>query len=138
MIVEFEIPRIQPKERPRVAYASRTIYTPRKTTDYESEVRFIYNITCGHVFEGAVKVEMTFMMHRPKTVKREYPSVIPDLDNLVKSTMDGLNPHTDGYNRTTKGAWLDDGQVVEIHATKVYTDGEDKTIVRIEDVKSDM
>lgn len=133
MIVEFEIPRIQPKERPRVAYASRTIYTPRKTTDYESEVRFIYNITCGHVFEGAVKVTIEFYFHRPKTVKRKQPTVKPDLDNCIKSILDGLNPHQETYG-TTKGAWLDDGQVVEIHAKKVYTDGEDKTIVRIEDV----
>lgn len=133
MIVEFEIPRIQPKERPRVAYQTRNIYTPRKTTEYESEVRFIYNIVSGHQFEGAVKVDIIFMIHRPKTVKREHPTVVPDVDNLVKSTLDGLNPYTDHYGRTTKGAWADDGQVIEIHAKKIYTEDEDKTIVRIED-----
>lgn len=133
MTVEFEIPRIQPKERPRVAYTTRTIYTPRKTSEYESEVRFLYNIMSGYQFYGAVKVEIVFLLHKPKTVKREYPSVIPDLDNLIKATLDGLNPHEDHYGRVTKGAWLDDGQVIEIHAVKRYTDGEEKTVVRIED-----
>lgn len=133
MTVEFEIPRIQPKERPRVAYSTRNIYTPRKTSDYESLVRFLYNIFSGHQFEGAVRVDITFLIHRPKTVKRKLPTVIPDTDNLVKSTLDGLNPYTDHYGRVTKGAWNDDAQVVEIHAVKRYTDGEDKTIVRIED-----
>lgn len=134
MTVEFEIPRIQPKERPHVAYNTRSIYTPRKTKEFESEVRFIYNIVSGHQFEGAVKVDLEFHIHRPKTVTRELPTVIPDTDNLIKSTLDGLNPKTDGYGRVTKGAWMDDSQVVEIHARKMYTDGEDKTRVRIEDV----
>ena len=133
MVVEFEIPRIQPKERPQVSYNTRNIYTPRKTTSFESEVRFIYNIQSGYQFEGAVKVTCMFMIHKPKTVKREYPTVVPDTDNLVKAVLDGLNPKRDGFGRITKGAWKDDSQVIEIHARKMYTDGEDKTIVRIED-----
>ena len=134
MIVEFEIPRIQPKERPQVAYSTRTIYTPQRTRSYESLVRTIYGDVSGHQFEGGVKVDIEFHIHKPKTVKRKYPTVIPDCDNLVKSTLDGLNPYTDKVTGITiKGAWADDGQVVEIHAVKRYTDGEDKTIVRIED-----
>ena len=134
MIVEFEIPRIQPKERPQVAYTTRNLYTPQRTRSYESLVRAIYGDVSGHQFEGAVKVTCTFCIHKPKTVKRKYPTVIPDTDNMVKSTLDGLNPYTDKVTGITiSGAWADDGQVVEIHAKKVYTDGEDKTIVRIED-----
>ena len=133
MVVEFEIPRIQPKERPQVSYNTRNIYTPRKTTSFESEVRFIYNLVSGYQFDGAVKVTCMFMIHKPKTVKREYPTVVPDLDNCIKAVLDGLNPKRDGYGRITKGAWKDDSQVIEIHAKKIYTDGEDKTIVRIED-----
>lgn len=139
MIVEFEIPRIQPKERPQVAYSTRTIYTPQRTRNYESLVRAIYGDVSGHQFEGAVKVTCIFCIHKPKTVKRKYPTVIPDCDNLVKSTLDGLNPFTDrNTGIRVPGAWADDGQVVEIHAVKRYTDGEEKAIVRIEDVKSDM
>lgn len=137
MTVEFEIPRIQPKQRPRVAYNTRSIYTPIETTKFENEVRFIYNLVSGHQFEDAVKVDIMFLIHKPKTVKREHPTVIPDTDNLVKAVLDGLNPKKDNYNRETKGAWIDDSQVVEIHAVKRYTEGESKTIVRIEDYEHD-
>ena len=136
MTVEFEIPRIQPKERPQVAYSTRSLYTPIRTRKFEAEVRFIYGLVSGHQFEGAVKVTIEFYFHRPKTVKREQPTVKPDLDNCIKSILDGLNPHRETYG-ITKGAWADDGQVVEIHAVKRYTGGEEKAIVRIEDYEHD-
>ena len=45
-----------------------------------------------------------------------------DLDNLVKLTLDGLN----------KVAWLDDDQVVSIHATKHLDKDNPRTEVRLE------
>lgn len=133
MIAIVEIPGIQPKERPKVAYGTRSIYTPTKTKNFENMVRMTYNSTCGWIFQGAVKVEIEFLIHRPKTVKRKHPTVAPDTDNLVKAVLDGLNPTKDRYNWVTPGAWQDDSQVVEIHAIKKYTNGESRTIVRIED-----
>jgi Holliday junction resolvase RusA-like endonuclease len=57
-----------------------------------------------------VKITISFFMPRPKTVKRAYPSVAPDLDKLVRAVLDGL----------TGVAYEDDGQVVQIHARKLY------------------
>lgn len=58
----------------------------------------------------AVGVYMDFEYERPKTVKRAMPTVPPDLDKQVRSILDAL-----------KGvAYVDDGQVVEIVATKKY------------------
>ena len=57
-----------------------------------------------------VKITISFFMPRPKTVKRAYPSVAPDLDKLVRAVLDGL----------TGVAYADDGQVVQIHAQKLY------------------
>ena len=51
-----------------------------------------------------VKISITFFMPRPKTVKRELPSVAPDLDKLIRAVLDGL----------TGVAYADDGQVVQI------------------------
>ena len=135
MVVEFEIPRIQPKERPQVAYSTRSLYTPIRTRKFEAEVRFTYGLVSGHQFEGAVRLICTFYIHRPKTVKRKYHTVKPDVDNLCKAIADGLSPYRDKVTgHITKGAWaMDDSQIVEIIGRKVYTDGEDKTIVRIED-----
>ena len=57
-----------------------------------------------------VRIKINFLMPRPKTVKRPYPSVAPDLDKLIRAVLDGL----------TGIAYDDDSQVVEIYARKVY------------------
>jgi crossover junction endodeoxyribonuclease RusA len=43
----------------------------------------------------------------------QFPATMPDLDKLVRSTMDAL---------TAAGMWRDDGQVTSIHAAKSYAD----------------
>ena len=60
--------------------------------------------------EGAVLVYCVFTMPKPKTVKRDLPHVAPDLDKLIRAVLDAL----------TAIAYLDDGQVVEIHSAKIY------------------
>ena len=64
------------------------------------------------MFAGAVSVEACFTMRRPKRAKgREFPSVAPDLDKLLRRTFDGL---------TSSGVWEDDSRVVSVSASKVY------------------
>jgi Holliday junction resolvase RusA-like endonuclease len=78
----------------------------------------------AHPFVGAVKVEITFGLGRPKghygTGKNVgkvrdsapwYPQGRPDLDKLARAVLDGL---------TAGGAWVDDAQVVCLTARKVY------------------
>jgi crossover junction endodeoxyribonuclease RusA len=61
---------------------------------------------------GAVSVEMTFTMPKPKSAKRgALPSKRPDLSKLVRSTEDAL---------TDAGVWEDDARVVHCIASKVY------------------
>jgi Holliday junction resolvase RusA-like endonuclease len=62
-------------------------------------------------FEGPVEVELRFEMPRPKTVKRRWPSVKPDLDKLTRAVLDSL---------TDAGVWGDDAQVVRLQAEKTY------------------
>lgn len=59
---------------------------------------------------GAVRVDLRFIMPKPKTVKRERPHVKPDLDKLVRAVLDGL----------TGVAYVDDAQVTSVTATKRY------------------
>ncbi|MBS0231749.1 MAG: RusA family crossover junction endodeoxyribonuclease [Proteobacteria bacterium] len=61
--------------------------------------------------DGAVRLGVTFVFARPKSVKRPFPSVYPDLDKLVRAIGDGV---------TDAGIWKDDGQVIRIVAEKVY------------------
>lgn len=55
-------------------------------------------------------ITTVFYLTRPKSVKRQFPTVKPDLDNFLKAVKDAL-----------KGvAWGDDGQVVTVSARKEY------------------
>lgn len=60
---------------------------------------------------GALAVAIEFVFVRPKSVKRDRPSVAPDIDKLTRSVLDAL---------TTAGVWKDDGQVTTISARKIY------------------
>jgi Holliday junction resolvase RusA-like endonuclease len=59
---------------------------------------------------GAVKLDLLFVMPKPSTVKRTQPTVAPDLDKLIRAALDAM----------TAIAYVDDGQVTEIIAQKVY------------------
>ena len=79
----------------------------------------------GHPFgTDAVAIEITFLLQRPKghygsgpnagkvrPSARRYPCVKPDVDKLVRSTLDALK---------TGGVLSDDSQVVMLYAIKLY------------------
>jgi Holliday junction resolvase RusA-like endonuclease len=55
-------------------------------------------------------LNMTFILTKPRTVKRENPTVPPDLDKLIRGVLDAL----------TAIAYTDDSQVISITAQKIY------------------
>lgn len=57
-----------------------------------------------------VGIYITFHLEKPKTVKRLWPTVKPDLDKLVRAILDA----------GTGVLWIDDAQVRFIEARKVY------------------
>jgi crossover junction endodeoxyribonuclease RusA len=59
----------------------------------------------------ALAVQIMFTLPAPKTTKRLYPTVRPDLDKLLRSTFDAL---------TISGFWHDDSLVVSVLAAKRY------------------
>lgn len=120
-----------PKGRPRVN-SKGWLYTPKRTKDYEELVASSY---VGDKLTGALKVEICVFMAIPKSenkanrLKMARGDIRPtkangDLDNIVKSILDGLN----GI------AYEDDRQVVEITASKRYTMAEPFTNVLIEEL----
>jgi Holliday junction resolvase RusA-like endonuclease len=59
-----------------------------------------------------LSVGMVFLIARPKSVRRPYPAVTPDLSKLVRAVEDAL---------TDAGVWRDDALVVRYHElAKVY------------------
>lgn len=61
----------------------------------------------------AVAVTIWFYLPKPKTVKRDRPSVKPDIDKLARAVLDSM---------TNAGVWNDDSQVVELSCSKLYAD----------------
>lgn len=58
-----------------------------------------------------VHADITFYLPRPKTVTRDYPTVKPDLDKLVRATYDGL---------TASHLIKDDSRIVSTTCCKRY------------------
>jgi Holliday junction resolvase RusA-like endonuclease len=88
-----------------------------KVRPWREAVKFAALEVAGRV-AGAVSVQMTFTMPKPKSApktRKTWPATRPDLSKLVRSTEDAL---------TDAGAWEDDARVVYCIASKVYP-GED-------------
>jgi Holliday junction resolvase RusA-like endonuclease len=62
-------------------------------------------------YDGPVQCTMLFFLTRPPSVRREYPTVKPDVDKLVRSTLDGL---------VDAELLVDDALVVHHSAKKQY------------------
>ena len=119
--------------RPRFTRNGR-VYTPKKT---EEAVNHIASVAaemipyreCGDMFD----VSIQFYHKRPKRFKKG-PAVRkptkPDIDNLIKTVLDGLN---------RSGIWKDDNQVVSIRANKYYcaTDEAPRTLIFLYRVQDD-
>lgn len=102
-----------PKGRPRLGRRGR-VFTPEKTLIAEDTIRGAWLAADGPVFEGPVYIEVWF--NEFETVitvglddNTEASKLRGDIDNYVKTVMDGLN----------EAAWLDDKQVHHVKATKL-------------------
>ena len=130
------IPKV--KQRPRFAARNGKIltYTPKTTASFENLVKLKAEQEFDHPLDGAINLAIRFHLPRPKRLiwkTKPMPEVYsdkrPDIDNLAKSIIDGLN----GI------AFKDDGQIADLHVTKKYHAGnnEPKTIIMVENVKEE-
>lgn len=70
---------------------------------------------------GPVVADVLFVIGRPKSVKRDLPTVPPDLDKLQRAIGDALSIDCDFL--------VDDSMIVEWHSRKIY--GDPGVIIRI-------
>jgi crossover junction endodeoxyribonuclease RusA len=111
--VEFLVNGIPiPKARPRLTRRGRA-YTPARTLEYEARVAKAAAQYFTSPIDYPVKLTAFFVM---PTRRRA------DLDNLLKSLMDGM----------IKTVYFDDSQVTELKAGKGYNKGLGATTVVIE------
>ena len=113
--VKITIPgRPVPKGRPRIGYRGRTVYlyTPPETVNYEQDVARLGRLVCGSPAAGPVELEIVLFFNPQARVKatggKRRRGPLPDLDNCVKSIVDGLN----------NVAYLDDRQLVRLLAER--------------------
>lgn len=97
-----------PKGRPRLGRRGR-VFTPEKTLEAEALIRETWD---GPLFEGPVSVQIHLTTESTEITVAPFeipPSKLRgDIDNYVKTVMDGLNG----------AAWHDDKQVHGVVAVK--------------------
>ena len=125
MILEFEIP-LSPvaKQRARIKRNGFS-YTPAKTKNFEESVKhYGINHRPKELIEFPIKLTCEFYISKPKKPKFNLPITRPDLDNYLKSIMDGLN----------NIIWKDDSCICHVDAKKFYMTDYPKVIVRVEEI----
>ena len=134
MEVRFIIPGpAQAKQRPRINRQTGRVYTPNATHKYEKLVKESYgdNPCFKNQF---ISVKIIFKMAIPKSyskkkreqaLNREIFPTRADIDNYIKSILDGLN----GV------CWEDDRYIFSIEASKIFAE-EAETIVEINSMKT--
>jgi Holliday junction resolvase RusA-like endonuclease len=120
------------KERPYFSTKNGKVrvFTPSKTSNFENYVKQVASPFFHYPIQGPIELSIKFFLPRPKYLiwkTKPMPFVYsdkrPDIDNLVKSVVDGL-----------KGiAFHDDAQISMLLVTKGYHSGDEgpKTIVNI-------
>lgn len=125
-MIKITIP-IEPVEqaRPRAVRMRRGVrlYDPAKVRNYKNELalrtRSRYN---DKPLSGPLDVRLKFYRHIQRSISKKEralrlsgahrPTVKPDTDNYIKSTLDALNGLL----------WADDNQIVDLTASKFYSD----------------
>ena len=81
--------------------------------EWRSKVADIIRQQVGEpAYPNAVRVNVIFNINKPKTVKRDLPTVPPDLDKLQRAIGDAISIDVKYL--------LDDSQIVEWTARKIY------------------
>ncbi len=84
-------------------------YDPKESKGWKTEIAKAAKDATPFIPGIPLSMKMVFYLTKPKSVKRLYPIVKPDIDNFVKAVMDAL-----------KDIWGDDCQVIQISAGKRY------------------
>lgn len=120
----FDFPPVA-QERPRATRFGRGVrlYDLEQVHVYKAQLaesaRFMYHgepltgpLVVTIKFYRAIQQSETKKRHRLKAQGTIRPTKKPDLDNYIKSTLDGLNGVL----------WVDDNEIVELHTGKYYSD----------------
>ena len=107
-VIRFEVAgKPVPKKRPRVT--SRGTYTPKETVSYERSIAWAAKAAVGCMAPTDKQCSVSLSFYETKA----------DIDNLIKSALDGMNGVI----------FIDDRQVHHVEASRLT--GEPKTVVEV-------
>lgn len=104
-----------PKQRPQFVRSTGVAYTPKETREWEKYVAQCWDEQNENIiYDQPIFIHLTFMS--PKVARQ-------DIDNLVKSVLDGLQGH----------AYKNDNIITHIDATKIKIMNEEtsRVVIRI-------
>lgn len=103
-----------------------TVYSPKEYQEWQKVAASALKGVPSFPVEGPCSVTILCCAARPKTTKLHAPK--PDVDNYAKGVLDAITK--DGR------FWTDDSQVVDLHVTKAWANGDEPSIyVTIEKVQ---
>jgi len=127
MIKGIPVPQGRPRAMIRYTREKKpyiVMYDPEKSRKWKEEVKRQAIASELKSLDGALSMELTFYMPRPKSLpkKVEYHVKKPDVDNLAKAVKDGM-----------EGVFYkNDSQVCSLRVKKVYCEEHPGVHVRIE------
>lgn len=86
--------KLKPKSKGRPRAGKYGMYTDKATREYEQLIKDAYVASGGPMFEGPIEMSITFARDKITVNIKEIiaeSSLRGDVDNYVKSIMDGLN-----------------------------------------------
>jgi Holliday junction resolvase RusA-like endonuclease len=96
-----------------------------KLKDWSRRVSEVVQSVAGSqpMLDGAIKADVAFTLPRPKSGRKAdvWHAKRPDLDKLQRALFD----------ECSGALFADDAQIAEIHAMKIYADGEMRTGVEV-------
>jgi len=118
----------QGQARPRAVSVNgkARVFKPKKDLGMEALIQVLVVDRDPPKFDGPIKLTLDFVLKRPKSVpvkKRKYPTVKPDLSNMIKLVEDACNGIL----------YDDDKQIVNLVSTKRYG-GDDEISIKVEKV----
>lgn len=93
------------------AFNNRIVHTkPKELMAWRKQIGYTIGREVAVPSDKPINIVLQFQVLKPKSATRLYPSVKPDLDKLIRAVLDAL----------TGIVYLDDSQVIGIHASKRY------------------
>lgn len=107
--------------------ANKAVYPWREKVAHSAQIAMDLHQLAP--FDGAVSLEIDFIMPKPKTVTRQLPTAKPDLDKMIRAINDAI----------TGICFVDDARVVRITAGKYYARfGEPGAIITVTELDNDL